>query len=313
MGDRGAEVLADFLSRPDGCILSSLSLAHTRLRDRGLAALASGLDKAPLKRLDLSFNGIQDVNPLAIAVRRHLTLTYLNLEMNGIEDISELALAIGANSSLSWCSLLWNKFDEAAPLATAFASRRIASHLLTLCGLSDGQAAVLLPREKLLSADGVMLASELAYNQQLTLLDLSFNELGPSAATALAAALGANSSLTRLNLEANRLNGTHSEFGVEVGKRDVSGILALAKSLTRSRLTALNLSHNAIDEQGARAIGKAVASAGVGDPLHKLHVGSADHALPVQRLRGSLSGADLETIDFSELQAEWHKPHVSYV
>ena len=35
--------------------------------------------------------------------------------------------------------------------------------------------------------------------------------------------------------------------------------------------------------------------------LHKLHIGSSAHGLPVQRLRGCLEGADLDVLDLSEL------------
>eukprot|EP00966_Prymnesium_polylepis_P327380 7383265-Prymnesium_polylepis.1 len=120
---------------------------------------------------------------------------------------------------------------------------------------------------------------------KLTLVDLSFNDLGVTAALALADALRARGSITRLNVEANRLSGTWREFGVAVGVHNDSGVRAIAACLEQPgcRLAVLNLSHNGIDAAGAKAIGHAVAVAAgssAGSALTKLHVGSSEHALP---------------------------------
>jgi hypothetical protein len=69
LGDRAAKAIAAWLSRPDGCQLTTLNLSHNLLRDDGLAVLAGSLEHIALQSLDLSFNGVQRLDPLAHALQ----------------------------------------------------------------------------------------------------------------------------------------------------------------------------------------------------------------------------------------------------
>lgn len=278
-------MLAEFLGARTVCVLSSLCLAYNELHDRGLAALSGALDEGSLlKALDVSFNGIRDVAPLAAVLKRNRSLTSLDLGMNAIEDASQLALSLRSNDTLTWCSLLWNAFDDTKQLA-AVAANSDGSRL-TLCGLADGQTEVSFPRERLRTVDGVLITRELAQHSRLQAVDLSHNDLGPPAATALASALPACRALARLNVEDNWLSGARIKFGMVVGTRDPSGLAALASALSSApSLTQLNIANNGIDAHDARVLGEAVAGPG-GSKLRGLHVGSGACQLPVQRLRG---------------------------
>eukprot|EP00966_Prymnesium_polylepis_P327381 7383265-Prymnesium_polylepis.2 len=123
LDDRAAEVLGHYL-RQDSCQLVGLSIAHNVVRDTGLAALAAGLQHATLQSLDLSFNGLKRVEPLAHALKSQKTLTSLNLSMNGIEDVAPLVQVVQVNHSLRSCCLLWNMLADGRELAAAGARRR---------------------------------------------------------------------------------------------------------------------------------------------------------------------------------------------
>ena len=80
---------------------------------------------------------------------------------------------------------------------------------------------------------------------------LSHNKLGPEGAKALAPALAANASLTKLNLSGNMISGIGGEHsdgsGALRGSFSVEGIQAIANALSKSKtIQSVDLSNNAL-------------------------------------------------------------------
>ncbi len=166
------------------------------------------------------------------------SLTYLELGRNLIdsEGAAALATALENNTSLTSLNLYGNNIGPEGAKAIAIALEKNTS--LTSLYLSYNNIG---------SEGAEVLAEALENNTSLTSLDLNGNSIGPEGAKALAEALEKNSSLTSLDL-----------YGGD-NYIDPEGAKALAAALEKNTsLTSLNIYGDQIDDEGAKAIVKAL-------------------------------------------------------
>jgi Ran GTPase-activating protein (RanGAP) involved in mRNA processing and transport len=300
LGDLGCAAIIEGLHQSGSRRIATLRLARNGISDKGGAVIASFIGEtsptgraAALRVLDLSLNALRDDTAIGSALGINKSLTDLDLTSNALRSGKAIAAGLSSNRTLVTINLLFNRLDLESAYELASVTRASRAHGVprTLCGVPADASAIELPRRGMTTSDGILLAAELESAHNVKHVDLSHNALGPQAAAALGEALRASSTITSLNLQANRLAGVWMTFGDEVGSRDDKGVVALAGALADApSLTSLNLSGNTLGEAGARAIARAAAKACEGG-LRWLHVGEQGEALPVQHLRGQAAGA----------------------
>ena len=188
--------------------------------------------------LHVEMIGPKGGSALAKALQFNCTLTYLNLQYNAIGDLGAAALgeALRTNVALKELYLEGNEIGEAGSeaLGRALQSNHTLTHLNLYFNLYIGASG----------AAAIARALQSSRNQ-LTRLDLGFNKISCSGATAISESLCVNSSLTHLGLRHNKIN--------------FSGAATIAKSLDSNRtLTHLDLSSNEIDDSGAKELAHAL-------------------------------------------------------
>jgi len=148
-------------------------------------------------------------------------LTTYGMDMTGIK---ELAAALGVNSALTVANLLGNQLDvESAKLLAEVAKQKGIS----LCGIRRDQSTA----------------------------DFAIQGLGPGDAILISSDL-VRGALTQLDLSGNQLCGKdHLGFGTHTAE----GITAIADTMRiNGGLTALDLSHNCLEDEGVSAVCKAI-------------------------------------------------------
>jgi hypothetical protein len=227
---------------PEAARLRKLLLAHYRLRDGGVEALASSPYLAGLTSLNLANTQIADAGAAALASSRHLTgLTTLNLTANQIGAAGMLAL-VNAPHLVNLTSLkLWgNGMDDEARdwlLAGRWSAPGIYGRWEYGCPRPEG-GTLELRQTKLSDEAGRALAGSPRL-ARFTTLNLQGNQIGYKAALALAESPHL-AHLSSLDLGLNQI--------------DVAGVLALATSGHLPRLTSLNLEKNGLTPQAAKKI-----------------------------------------------------------
>ena len=110
----------------------SLSLADNQIGNLGAAALARGVQRSILKRLDLSDNGIDVAGELAAMLRFNTSLQELNLAFNTVGDEGAVRLAnmLVRNSTLRLLSLRKNHISN-------LGARAFAQNLPKMNGLKE--------------------------------------------------------------------------------------------------------------------------------------------------------------------------------
>ena len=110
-----------------------------------------------------------------------------------------------------------------------------------------------------MNLDGFALpVKELKGTDPVEMLDLSGKNLGVASAVVIASLIGVNGGLTSLNLSDNQLCGLDNRGR---GTYTAEGITAIADALrVNGALTALNLSSNHLEDEGVRAVCKAIQS-----------------------------------------------------
>mmetsp|Transcript_30302 Transcript_30302/g.85474 ORF Transcript_30302/g.85474 Transcript_30302/m.85474 type:complete len:549 (-) Transcript_30302:90-1736(-) len=207
-----------------GCTsLSCMTMLWGSIDDRGAAALAAALAKAPqLEELTLGYNNIGDSGAAAIAAAlKHLPrLRLLFFGWNGIGNAgaSALAAALEHAPRLEELNLFWNFLGEAgtAALAAALAhTPRLAKLNLAWNNMGD--------------AGAVALAEALKKTPGVTELSVAWSGVGNLGATALASALVHLPKLKELRMRGN-------DFG-DVGATALAeAVLSLEASREGERL-----------------------------------------------------------------------------
>jgi Ran GTPase-activating protein (RanGAP) involved in mRNA processing and transport len=277
LGDAGTVSLAHGLSV--SCpSLAVVCVARNNITDRGAAALAKYLSDGhasrSVRQMDLSLNALRSDDALGQALHTNHGLVELDLSSNAICSGEAIARALGHNRTLSRANMLYNRLDlsSAHKLAAAVRTYRARGREITLCGISSDARALSLPRRGMSSSDAILVAVEVEVASHLRFVDLSHNQIGPEGAAALGNALHASSTLPSVSLQCNRLCGVVLAFGDEIGKRDDSGVAALAAALAHGNtLTSLNLAGNALGATAAQSVADAAACAPSGDALRWLH------------------------------------------
>lgn len=237
--------------------ITSLSLAGIGLGDAGMASLAKALKHTapPLLTLDLSNNaiGVEGCKALADALPRLEQLEVLVLHDNliGVESAKVLAERVMSSASAAkngsprkiQGSLDWITVTEKVALPVGALKRN------DLTSLDLG-------RQKLGSADAIILAAALKQNTSLTVLEMPYNKIKVEGAKAIAAALTPveggvyNNSLTALNL-----------IGNTIGPEGAAALAAAIKPNEKGAfcgLHTLNLAVNNIQDEGAKALAGAL-------------------------------------------------------
>ena len=159
-----------------------------------------------LTTLNLASNrlGAEAGEALADSLAVNTVLTSLNLANNrlGAEAGEALAASLAVNRVLQECSLLQNNLDIKS--AKMLAKIGTEKHII-LSGMKRDQTEASFYNQGLQPADGILIASDLAFMAVLTSLDLSYNNLDAEAGKALAASLAVNAVLTSLNLKFNEI------------------------------------------------------------------------------------------------------------
>jgi len=168
--DDNLEVLMSGLA--ENCTVTSLDLSHNKITDLGVQILSDILGKnSVLSSLDLCNNQIQSEGGRVLGhlLSENQSLTSLNLRLNRLGDIGAGAIfrALSYNDTLTHCNVSGNLIglDAIKTLATSMRERKFC----------------------------------------LKWLDLSANELNDEAADLLQSALEKNTTLTGLDMRANRL------------------------------------------------------------------------------------------------------------
>ncbi len=172
----------------------------------------------------------------------------LSLARNALRDgdISRLLRAIDARAAASSLLALNLSHNALGPSSAAAIATFLKSDACSLQRLS-------LEGNRLKDAGAVSLASGLALNQSLEQLSCCYCRIRPKGLSALAAALQSpTSALEALDVSQNEVCGLN-KYGE--GWFSASGMISLAQALANNAgLTELNLSHNALLDDGAVAL-----------------------------------------------------------
>eukprot|EP00903_Cladosiphon_okamuranus_P010991 g10380.t1 len=176
-----------------------------KLEEYGTTSINSALSlNQTLRFLDLGTNGLSAEcgSTLTTSIRRNRSLANIRLENNLLDDqaASTFARKLRRDRQIEHLNLNNNRVGWRGGLDLA-ASLAINSHLtwLDLGNNMLGEAGTF--------ADvGGKFAAALVRNKTLTKLNMEGNKLGPSAGVAIAKALHRNNSLVDLNLEDNRFD-----------------------------------------------------------------------------------------------------------
>ena len=218
IGDEGGVALADALRINTS--LTDLNLWNNSIGDAGGVAIAEALAiNTSLTNLNISYNKISDAGGVALADALHINakLTVLGLRFNDIGPEGGVALAdaLRANASLTELETRDNRIsgDSAEQLSAAVLS---SSSLLKFSAVpmrelrADELTVLDLSTKDLGPTEVRVLGGLLVANTLLMSLDLQDIEGGPEGGVALADALRSNTSLTEVRLSFPATLGTHS-------------------------------------------------------------------------------------------------------
>eukprot|EP01125_Pyxidicula_operculata_P002831 TRINITY_DN1265_c0_g1_i2.p1 TRINITY_DN1265_c0_g1~~TRINITY_DN1265_c0_g1_i2.p1 ORF type:complete len:679 (-),score=121.35 TRINITY_DN1265_c0_g1_i2:83-2119(-) len=195
LGSNGAKLLSEALKNNQ--TITFLDLYHTGIGDDEVVLLCDSLMQNSLKSLKLEKNSIGDkgANAISEMMKCNTTLTTLYLSGNmispiGIKKISEF---LTINTTLAKLYLSQNDVnnDGSYYLAHSLGSNTKLFHLELSCTNVGDEGA---KHFELLSA-----------NKGLTVLDLSWNQIGSTGAIGLANLLKQNSTITELYLSVNHI------------------------------------------------------------------------------------------------------------
>lgn len=260
-----------------GLRVTRLSLPYHSIGDAGAAALSTLLlgeettgYEGALEVLDLRGNAIADVGCAAIAdgVKKSRYLRSLDLSWNplGKRGGYHLAEMLDGQEVLLELKLAHTDLDTAAIIAICSILRGDAS---ALAHLDIGGARLAAEQHEDVAKHA---ATMLGLNRRLQSLCLANCRIGDDSVAHLAQALRTNTSLTCLDLRANRVkaSGAAALADVLLGAADHA---KTHRSAFQPPLKILDLGHNAIGDEGAIALADAVAKE---CSLYELHVGAND-------------------------------------
>jgi hemoglobin-like flavoprotein/Ran GTPase-activating protein (RanGAP) involved in mRNA processing and transport/tRNA A-37 threonylcarbamoyl transferase component Bud32 len=262
--------------------ISSLDLAGNRVTSAGVEALAASTTLSALARLNVSGNGLGSRAIQALA-RSELRLRELDLSDNDLGPDAAVALAeSGAMASLESLNLRGTRVgsDGAGAIAVSRSLHALERLDLSATGLGPSGLAALALSGNTSRVRALALAQNALGPQALELLfasnrfplldtlDLSSNACGAPGGMAVASAPFARR-LRTLSLRDNALGdaglaallGSHHLAALRQLDVGQNGLTAAAMSLLGSapqELTDLDLSHNPLGREGARAIAAAL-------------------------------------------------------
>ena len=222
IGDEGAIALAEALAVNK--TITFLNLSKNNILRTGVQKLAEALEKnQSIKSLNLSINNIGPfgARKLALALKKNSTLSELNLKSTRIQStgVKALTSALKVNKVIQKIDLSSNNLVK---VAEALYDALIVNTTLTSINLSWNQIR---------ATGATALAEALKVNNTVKSLVLAYTKIGPVGATALAEALKVNSSITTLDLFGNQIRAT--------------GATALAEGLkSNSSITHVDLGGN---------------------------------------------------------------------
>jgi len=220
--------------------LTELNLYRNHLKDEGITAICKAVQsnkETKLVSLNIGVNQIGPVGAKSVAAMLAITgsLTSINLRNNklGAAGAAALAPGLAVNGSLTKLSLGANKLEEEGTKV--------------ICEAVKGNTML---KDLNLSGDGIFsniggsagakhVADMLGVNGSLTSLNLSWNNLRPEGAAALAAGLAAN----------GRANGSLTSLDLSFNELDAEAAKALAPGLAAdASLTKLDVRYTSLDE-----------------------------------------------------------------
>eukprot|EP00900_Chrysochromulina_parva_P017261 jgi/Chrpa1/25536/Chrysochromulina_OHIO_Genome00026003-RA len=206
LGDASGIVIAHLITRNPS--LRQLSLYGNKLGDASGCALAVALQTSTtLAQLDLGGNelGAESGRAMVEALKTNTTLHTVTLD--------------GFVLSIAELTLLKNNLDvESATMLAKIGAERGIMH----SGMKRDQTEVSFFNQSLQPADAILIGSDLQFMAALTILDLSFNNIGDEGAKAIAEALQVNTVLTKLNLKCSSM-GEAGQKAVRDAVKDRSG------------------------------------------------------------------------------------------
>jgi Ran GTPase-activating protein (RanGAP) involved in mRNA processing and transport len=233
---KGVGLVADGVLKPDSSILS-LDLSFNKITQKGVERIAKVLNSTNLERLNLSGNLLKKMKwaPLFKALETNTKLLSLDLTGTNVGDtvVSKLTKVLNLNSTLKELNLSKNDIGDKglASLALALEHNQVLKKLFLSCNYFGLDAM-----DKLTNA--------LKSNKKLEELYLNSNFILLHEADDLAECLKINRSLKVLDLSDNLIG--------------PSGAKILASVLNCTGVVRLNLSDNAIENDGVVAICKAL-------------------------------------------------------
>jgi Ran GTPase-activating protein (RanGAP) involved in mRNA processing and transport/predicted esterase len=293
VGPTGADRIARFIASRDSHV-RVWYLAGNELDAAALEPLCDALAAAPsveglwLKRNPL---GPAAAEPLGRLLRVHTGLQTLDLVNTGLLDVGVLTLsrALVHNQGLKHLYLGTNGLGVSSATSLAVVLRECALESLYVdCNR--------------LGDEGVRaLAAGLAQNTSLRRLSLASNRIGPSGMAGLAEAIVDHPSLQFLNLGWTRATNAVHEAGNMLGDEGAAVLAELLRS--GPKLTALDVSHNQISQDGLDLIAEAVALQPQLVELRCAQRGMSSNVDRMARLRGAVtrnleaSGLDADGVE----------------
>eukprot|EP00854_Cymbomonas_tetramitiformis_P004303 gene4303-biopygen4236 len=218
---------------------------------------------------------VSGIEALADALVFNGSLNSLDLSRNNIgpEGAEALTVALTPNAA-GLCNRSLDTLDVRGNAITGEAAEQLAKAVLehpsmkvfntiAMQDVKNDQLTQLDLRKADVGIPGVVVLSKLlVFNGSLNTVNLSWNNIGPDGAKALAVALTPNEdgvfneSLNTLNLDRNQLCGVDGDGD---GTSDASGIKALANALASNKsLNTLNLADNDVGDEGEAAVQEVV-------------------------------------------------------
>lgn len=244
--------------------LQKLDLAYNSLSDEGLKHLLLASCEGDLRELDLSYSDITDAGAahleLYLPVTRwvNLDLSGNQLRLNGLlslargldgSELENLALAnmeLSDTAVLEFAEMLNATSHKLSGLNLAHNQLSGVAGMALVENLPNNLTRLELQYNQLDDAFTGYLADNLSQRQSLSYLDLSHNLIGPQGAERLAKRLDEATGLTQLRLAQNPLGAdggkslagsliSHGAFSTELGKRSLSQDARRAIAKTKAK------------------------------------------------------------------------------
>ena len=244
---------------------NELNLNQCHIGDHGMNIIHQYLygdkaNKQEITQIDLSMNDLTGASSHLIAdIISHLQPHTLGLYSNNITNVRDISTAVVTTSTVKELDMRSN--DLTAQETVAISDMMICLEELHIgdCRLGDHGAGLL--------SEGI------TNTKTLRVLDIRFNNIGPSGTTAIVNALTNNTSLEELLISHNKLGDHGAELLSEgitntktlrvlyINNNNIgsSGTTAIANALTNNTsLEDLCMDDNVIGQDGATAIAKAI-------------------------------------------------------